>query len=215
VRATFMNGRCSQLIDRQNRTLAPGVVGEHVPLQNAEGSAMLYNILRKPGSFYEGTLGGVYKAASAHATRQKCAVTRARSPSASPMASERRRTKVLTPLAFRSKNSTDSNMPLTVCLVVSAQRPRSTRSVFLEVGAAPPIDMLPALKYLPGPLAPWKASSAKLRGEMKHFCPSLRGRPSRAHSLCRSIRAIRRSEATTRQRRALRFLDGPTDPGQS
>lgn len=42
-------------------------------------------------------------------------------------------------------------------------------AVFLEVGAAPPIDMLPALKYLPGPLAPWKDKARKLRAEMKHY----------------------------------------------
>jgi cytochrome P450 len=29
--------------------------------------------------------------------------------------------------------------------------------------------MLPALKYLPAPLAPWKAKAAKLRREMKHY----------------------------------------------
>jgi cytochrome P450 len=40
---------------------------------------------------------------------------------------------------------------------------------FLEVGAAPPIDLLPALKYLPGPLAPWKARARALREEMRHY----------------------------------------------
>ncbi|BEI84127.1 hypothetical protein CcaverHIS002_0407310 [Cutaneotrichosporon cavernicola] len=40
---------------------------------------------------------------------------------------------------------------------------------FLEVGAAPPIDLLPALKYLPGPLAPWKAKAQSLREEMRHY----------------------------------------------
>lgn len=46
---------------------------------------------------------------------------------------------------------------------------RRTHAVFLEVGAAPPIDLLPALKYLPGPLAPWKAKAQALRAEMRHY----------------------------------------------
>lgn len=41
------------LDDAQNRTLAQGVVGNHVPLQNAEGIAMLRNMIVNPDGFYE------------------------------------------------------------------------------------------------------------------------------------------------------------------
>ncbi|BEJ14865.1 hypothetical protein CspHIS471_0406320 [Cutaneotrichosporon sp. HIS471] len=119
-----------------NRILAPGVVGNHVPLQTAEGSAVLYNLL-KGVNFYQ------------EMRRYSCSLTLA--------------------IAFGKRAPTFNGVDSAGFSVKEFYRLEHAFNFFLEVGAAPPIDLLPVLKYLPGPLAPWKAKAQSLREEMRHY----------------------------------------------
>lgn len=152
------NGKTSTMYRKHwNKVLAPGVAGAHVPIQTAEGSAMLYNLVQG-GNFYE------------EMRRYSCSLTLSiafgkRAPTFHGVDNAGFSVKEF----YRLEHAFN-------CAWLRGQAAGGPQNVslanfvvFLEVGAAPPIDMIPALKYLPGALAPWKAKAQALRVEMKDF----------------------------------------------
>lgn len=135
-----------------NLTLSQTNATAHIPLQEAEGIAVLYNTLHNPEDFYK------------EMRRYSASLTLS-------IAYGKRATTFdnVDASGFSVKHFYELEHKFNCAFAVWLRRWALTGTfpVFLEVGAAPPIDIIPALKYAPRALAPWKKQAQETRDEMK------------------------------------------------